>query len=223
MFTTPLYASTVLADSPIRYYRLNESGGTVALDLGSQAQNGTISATGVTYSQTTLLSSPDAAKSMLFDGATGDVGLPTTGLPTGANVWSQELWMKALVSGVAFQPVLFTGTNNTHQKSEIFLMDDLSINNDVFGDAVRSAARLVQVNVPSYVVYTYDGSNLRLYINGVQVTSGNFSALNLAYGSAFLCKGSGGGFTNCVLSDVAIYTTALSAGQIARHWRVGTN
>ena len=76
--TNSLYATTVGADLPLRYYRLDESSGTTAHDLGSQAQNGTLNG-GITLSQPSLLMT-DSDTSMLFDGSTGYISAAKTGL-----------------------------------------------------------------------------------------------------------------------------------------------
>src|SRR6266571_5764441 len=116
------YSSTILADSPIRYYRLGQSGGTVATDLGSQAQNSTISATGITYNQTGLLAG-DADTSMFFDGASGTVTFPTTGLPTGAGAWSVEAWVRLPAippPTTQFPAILEMGTATTNEKVVLY-------------------------------------------------------------------------------------------------------
>ena len=43
------YASTVLADSPVAYWRLSETSGTSAADSSGNSHGGTYTSTGVTY------------------------------------------------------------------------------------------------------------------------------------------------------------------------------
>src|SRR3989442_137950 len=86
------YQSVVLADNPIRYYRLGEASGTVATDLGSQAQNGTLNG-GITLAQTGLPVG-DADTSELFNGSTGYISVPTTGLPSGSANFTLECWVQ---------------------------------------------------------------------------------------------------------------------------------
>ena len=67
-----------------------------------------------------------------------------------------------------------------------------------------------------YISGTYDGSNLRLYINGVEdnslPVSGSIitSADNVAIGSS----GAGGGYFNGIIDDVMIFNRTLSAEEI---------
>src|SRR6266851_29344 len=82
LYTYPL---TILQDRPIRYYRSS------ATDSGSQAKDGTVHG-GVTLAQTGLISG-DTDTSALFNGSTGYISVPTTGLPSGGN-WTMECWIK---------------------------------------------------------------------------------------------------------------------------------
>jgi len=109
------YTSVILADSPIRYYRLGESSGTTATDLGSQAINGTYTG-GFTLAQTGLIVNEAAAKSVTLNGASGYVSALTTGLPTGHQAWSLEAWINmASVPGSGIHVICEFGTGATNR------------------------------------------------------------------------------------------------------------
>src|SRR5437667_11365518 len=105
------YSSTVLAKSPIRYYRLGESSGTVATDSSSQAQNGTLTGGGITLGQTGLLTG-DSDTAALFSGTAGYITVPTTGFPSGAQAISLECWLSttALPDASTYDFVVDVGT-----------------------------------------------------------------------------------------------------------------
>ena len=69
------YASAVLADSPVHYYRLNEPSGTSAVDSGSGANNGTY--VSCALNQGSFVQNDAAAASVGFNGSTAEVDCPT--------------------------------------------------------------------------------------------------------------------------------------------------
>ena len=92
------YKNTVLADSPLVYYRLDEASGTTATDSSGSGHNGTYSATGVTYSVTGAIRG-DADKAVTFNGTTGDVTVPSPINPTGSA--TLECWVKIAANPTA--------------------------------------------------------------------------------------------------------------------------
>ena len=82
-----------------------------------------------------------------------------------------------------------------------------------------------------HIVATFDGTTLRLYTNGVvggstalagTARANNNSAIPLTFGSR--ADGASGFFVyRGFIDDSAMYTTALSAGQVLTHYQAGTN
>src|SRR5438045_3464131 len=109
------YSSVVLADSPIAYYPLNEASGTNATDLSGNARTGTISAAGVTYSQTGgLRDDPDTA--LLFNGTTGKIDLPAGLSVTGLAAFTVECWIKMpVLTGAGASPRIISSGFGTGQ------------------------------------------------------------------------------------------------------------
>jgi len=218
-----LYKPTVLADAPIRYYRLNDTN-TTAVDIGSGAQNGTLHGT-ITESQSGLLTG-DSDNCMLFDGSTGYVSLPTTGLPTGASAWSIEAWCKiSAIPSATYHSIASFGTYGTNQK-----MAGLSIKSSgttaqfmcttYNGDILSSN---ISANTAYHVVGTYDGTNTRLYVNGALAAGPTPFTLTiaLAFASIGAENSTAQDFFSGLIDEVAIYSTALSAAQIANHYNTG--
>jgi len=82
------------------------------------------------------------------------------------------------------------------------------------------------LNAWHHIAGTFDGTNARLYVNGVAVASAALSTTyqpntrsSLEIGQAE--PGSGFYFPG-QLQDAAVYTTVLSPTQVQRHYSVGT-
>jgi hypothetical protein len=89
------YSRAVLADSPVAYYRLDESAGPTMCDSSTQANNGTYNSSGIAYGAAGALASGDPA--ITADGSTapvGQSGADPSGL-TGNHAFTLEAWFKS--------------------------------------------------------------------------------------------------------------------------------
>jgi hypothetical protein len=102
------YSSIILADSPTAWYRLNESSGLVANDSSGNGYNGTLPASGITYSQPGAIIG-DTDTSLLFS-STATMSLPYTLNPSAWTTLSLEFWIKTSSS---WQYVVVTTSNVT--------------------------------------------------------------------------------------------------------------
>ncbi|SRR6266480_950260 len=213
------YSSTVLADSPIRYYRLNESSGTNIVDSGSQAHNGTLNG-GVTLSQAGLIFA-DSDTSMLFNGTTGYISLPTTSLPTSAGAWTLEAWVKMPSSLPANFPVpLHMGTSTggaSNATSLVYNAGTVSLGD---GQNFLITGGTLVANGVYHLVGTYDGTTAKLYINGVSIGSTTHT-YTVAYGVSYIGNDDSSDFWNGIIDEAAIYSTALSSTRVFAHWNAG--
>jgi prepilin-type N-terminal cleavage/methylation domain-containing protein len=76
------------------------------------------------------------------------------------------------------------------------------------------------LNTWYHVAYTYDGSNLRIYVNGVECNSTAVSG-NLKVNARAVTLGSDGGnqkFFNGTIDQARMYNSALTAEQILAHY-----
>lgn len=218
-----VYQTTVLADAPIRYYRLNETSGTVAHDIGSQAVNGTING-GVTLAQAGLLFNDPTDASMLFNGTTGYVSAAATGMPSGAQPWTMEAWVKIPSSSGNFPPVMTFG-NTTTGISLALMLYIASTNKLILGDnngAVCSSAALTPGSV-HHVVGVYDGTNASLFLDGSLVAGPTAHTWNIALSSGFVDIGADneGDFWASLIQEAAWYSVALSSSRIFAHYMAG--
>ncbi len=216
------YSTAVLADSPLVYYRLDESSGTTATDISGNGNNGTYTSKAV-LNQSGATDDGDAAIS-----GNGDCLIKGGGsiLPTGSTPRSVEIWFKT------------TATPSSPYGSTLVAWGTES-SNEMFALKVYSSTRLkltnwtntYYFNVPTgantldgkwhYVVVTFDGSNATAYYDnqnlGTQTVSFNtaLSSIGLVLGSQ---TGNNDSPYNGSLDEVAVYTKVLTPAQISAHY-----
>ncbi|HEY1293549.1 MAG TPA: LamG-like jellyroll fold domain-containing protein [Chloroflexota bacterium] len=212
------YANAVLADQPVAYWHLGESGGGVANDASGHGQTGSLVG-GVTPGVPGPLAGESA---MAFDGSSGFIQ-DQASLSVGADM-TLEAWVK--VSGAGFGPLVTIDAGDQHTRT-LYVeqgrfwgrQDDSSAwpVYSVFGGGV-------DLTTWHHVVFVSMGTTgLILYVDGVlngatsvPATPTPFSAKpTIAYSptSPFLNH-----FTGSV-GEVAIYAKALSAAQVQAHYQ----
>ncbi len=216
------YSSLILADAPLRYYRLGERSGSVAVDLGSQGQNGTIVG-GVTEGVQGLIAQ-DPNTAMSFNGTSGYISVPTTGLPTGAQPWSMEAWVRMpnpLPAIGTFNAVANFGTTSGNQYVDLFYRGSVSkFEVDDWTSTVVQGTTTPVAGATYYLAVTYDGSTARLYVNGnLEVSAAKTFAIGS--GGAQIGNDQAGDFWQGVIGEVAFHPRALTALDVAAHYNTG--
>lgn len=102
-----------------------------------------------------------------------------------------------------------------------------SANNTYFSCTIRNATHTISVNSTTspiqgrwyHVACVYDGSTLRIYVNGNSERSvGASGMLRASTTSVSICRTTGGArYFNGVVDEVAIYSRALTAAEIGSH------
>jgi putative transposon-encoded protein len=221
------YSSTILGESGlVSYWRLGETSGTTATD-SKGSNNGTYTS-GYTLGADGLIVG-DSDKGVTLNGSSGYVDVPAASNLRPSNV-TVEAWIKintatngvcvvasnSFSSNVGFELGLgfVAGNNQTPQ---------FGTYNGSWTAASSSNGALPASNAHIHLVGTYDGTNLKLYINGILMATTAFSgplvydANNLKIGK----RPDTGVYFNGVIDEVAIYNTALSDSQIYNHWIAG--
>jgi hypothetical protein len=229
------YPSAVLSYNPAAYWRLNE---TATVPIADQAANsGSVGAVAngfykgaagaYTHSTTGALVG-DANGAATFSG--GYVGVPY--IPSfNTKVFTLEAWLNPDdVSGTVcpLSSVNFT----TYRQGWILYTSATGWNLRLYNDTVAPAINITATNgiyagAWQHVAITCDGTNARVYVNGVlgaQTTTntapyvpcdGKLLTFGIRNDANFACPGS--------VDEVAIYTNVLSASTIAAHYSAGTN
>ncbi|MGB6984904.1 MAG: LamG-like jellyroll fold domain-containing protein [Candidatus Aquilonibacter sp.] len=223
------YESVVLADDPAAFYTLRGSGST-ALDSGPKGLTGTVGS-GITSGVTGLLAgSTDTA--LDFPGAqsaAGAVRVPAASALQPSAQESLETWFKFSTTPTDFTVVAAYGkTSGTATYELYFKGGELHAQVMLGSGYLGVASAALSAGKIYHAVETYNGSTLQLYINGALVATSAAQSGTLSYQSGYgFSIGDDDTSTNPAFSgtigDVAIYTNALSAAQIAKHYASGTD
>ena len=215
------YPSTVKADNPAGYWRLGDSGTSVAAELGP---SGT-AVGGVTSAPGAIVNDPDTAKA--FDGSTGYLSIPDAASLNPTGDLSVEAWVNPRVvhSGVAVQKGGSSGysvwqyrlamTSGGQWRGTVF----------VGGTAYAvTAPGTGALGTWTHLVLTRSSGTLSLYVDGtLAATAASSGALNTT--SSILAVGRSGAsatsYFNGTIDEVAVYDHALTAAEVAAHKQRG--
>ncbi|TAM60406.1 hypothetical protein EPN52_05065, partial [bacterium] len=220
------YAAAVLASNPVAYYRLDESSGSVAHDSSPNALNGTIG-TSVTKGAPGLLqTSNDAA--MIFSGlqsSAGIVAVPPNALLRPSTQVSIECLLRFTSVPKTYAVPLSYGSDAVYAPYDLYFASghlDAQINLSS-GVLVLSSPGALQTNTTYHIVATYDGTSMKLYLNGSAVASGTRTGTIVGYDLAHgFAIGDDAGLSDPgyagTVDEVAIYNRALSASDVLTHY-----
>jgi hypothetical protein len=229
------YQSTVLADTPLIYWRLGDPSGTTAADTSGNARPGTYN-NGPTLGVPSLLPSDPTNTAVNFTAASSQYvisAVTAAGLGiAGGSAITLEAWIKP--TAAALSAVAPTLCGFSIGGGDITLMR-IGGAQDLNWALVTSGSGLINMsggvaftagNV-YHLVCTYDGAHAITYVNGVQQNSvaatGTISENTLAH---FVAAGDFEAADNRwfdgVMDEVALYGTALSAARVLAHYQAGT-
>ena len=191
-------------------YGFDEGSGTTVTDQSGNGHNGTVSGT-------TWAATGKYGKALQFNGSSALVTIPDAAslhLTTGMTL---EAWVNPSTVNGNWRDVIYKGNDNYYLEatsSNASKPDAGLIAGGSYADAYGSAA--LTANTWSYLAETYDGTTLRLYVNGTQVAStahtGTISTstnpLQIGGDSIY-----GQNFAG-MIDEVRIYNTALTPTQI---------
>jgi len=213
--TTTAYRDTVLADTPRGYWRLGEASGTVAADTAATSAGAY--QRGVTLGEPgAITGDPDTA--VRLDGLNDAVRIPSV---AGLNS-SSALSLEALVRPGGLPP----GTSTVMRKDQQYLLRITAQGNLIFRlwksgseRELSTAAGVIVDNVWSHVLATYDGAAMRIFVNGRLRASLTLTA-PVDTGTRDLYVGASIDYDWLAgrVDDVAVYTRALSAADVQRHF-----
>ena len=217
LFADPIETGMVLATP------FTEGSGTTAADFSGNANNGTFTGT-ATWTTNAAVRKPDWTNApALLPGASGDLDIPRNAGLEPANTITLAAWVYA-TSRVALSGIL-TKLNTT--TNSYFLGVDSTGNNLAFGltDSIDGYSvelhSAYNLNTLYHIVGTYDSGAqiMRLYINGVQVTTGGqagtivYSANDVLVGKSAITGGTSFGGP---IFDVRLWNRVLSATEVTQ-------
>lgn len=232
------YHDAVLQDGAIAYWRLNEAGvnGSTLADSTTNTHKGVYAGGSNSSSVAGALCGCDAGDTAIQWG-TNDFaivrdsdgnysGNPTLNLQTGS--WECWIYPLAYPSAGLNSACLENGTSSGNAG---YFIDIDSSGNVLGGVRVSGAyyfvtAASAPLNQWTYVVCTYDGSTVTLYINGVLVGTVSISGViehaftQLTLGTSAIAPGTQQNFVG-QQDESAVYNIVLSSTQVLNHWQLG--
>lgn len=217
------YHDAVLADSPQHWWRLNDAGPTTAADSGSPGGNNATKTGTLTWAQSGPTQDAGAA-AVKFDGSTGY--LADGNIYNAPAAFSVEAWIRSNGQQNTIQEIVRKGGNVWFLRVgdgvgglAYFWVADNSAN-------LYSVAGTTHVDDGAWhhVVGTWDGTTMRLYVDGTLQGTNNIGAHTLQTDANNLTIGatySGIEYWNGWISEVALYNVALSAVRVQAHYVAG--
>jgi hypothetical protein len=227
------YHDAVMADSPLGYYRLNESSGSVATDSSGNGRNGAYSGSGVTLAQTGLLYG-NSDKSVFF-GSNGDVSESTLKTALGgASAATIEFIIKRALN--SDRCVISFGTVNGNRFG--FFVETDTTAYLLCENPVANTYAVLQMPYgmtagKQHVVMVFDGTQatandrIKIYVNRLLRTPSSYfgtfpatlaASANLSNFSIGHDQVNTGEYSNCYIDEVAVYGSALSLARIQAHF-----
>jgi hypothetical protein len=210
-----------MADTPLAYWRLGETSGTVAADqLGKR---------GATYVNSPALGQPgalfnDPAKSVGLNGTSQYVQAPSDAALNPAR-FSVEVWARPTGGAGTYHGVV---TSRVYPQGWVIYMGtdgswEFWVNSGTGMISIYSNP--ATLNSWHHVVGTFDGTTASLYVNGALAASSAVTGYAGQTGSVLEIGQSEPGenfYFPGQLEEAAVYGAALSATQVQRHYSVGT-
>ena len=197
--------------SLVAAYGFNEGAGTTVADSSGNNNNGTLS-------NATWATAGKFGKALSFNGTNAFVSIPDSTslhLTTGMTL---EAWVNPATLGAVWRTVILKErpsdlvwglyANSSSGKPEADLASP--------ADTLLNGVSALPLNAWSHLAATYDGANLRLYVNGTQVSSKAVTG-TLTTSTGLLKIGGNaiwGEFFNGMIDEVRIYNRALSATEL---------
>jgi len=224
------YPNAVLADGPAAFYRLDDSGSTMT-DAGSHGLNGTYGSSVVRNATGLVPNTIDPAAT--FPGGSWSANAIAT-VPQNSLLQPSSVSVEAWVDEAAANSVgtidlvsygsLSGGQGYTLQISPSNTIEWYMTTSGGAGNVDLVGTTVLTPGASYHVVATYDGSNAKIYVNGVldasssggsPITYAGIGTYGLSLGAA---QSSSRKIFNGTLDDVAVYGSALTATQASAHY-----
>lgn len=210
---------------PLTYWRLSELVGTTAYDSIGSHRDGTITGAGVTKGVAgALVASGDTDPAMDFNGSTGWINMGT-GFPSPTGPFTIEAMVKPTGPMPGALPASHIYGYIGRPNSFTLLLYNTYTNGpsvDFYSGSTRyvtDATSTWLAGVWHHVCGVYDGSALRLYVDGVQVafTTPGSRVLDANAGASFGINLIASDYFTGSIDEVAVYNRGLSPAEVAAH------
>jgi hypothetical protein len=218
------YEAEVLCDAPLVYLRLDETEGTAAASLGSAAVT-------AEYGAAVVLGEADAVegKAASFSATGGsEIIIPSGFAFEGTVQFSFEVWAKPTTIDTNYRRIVSNehidlADQQTKEGYSLYLHPESFgfLRYTAGGGDGAESTDIIDANVYSHLVATYDGVKVVLYVDGASIAEGESKnplskADALTIGAHPLGYGPGHFIGN--LDEIAIYDHALSENRVKAHF-----
>ena len=210
---TTSYASTVLADQPIAYFRLGETSGTTAADTSNHT-SGSYSS-GVALGQPGALTS-DSNPAALFSGTNSAVTVADSTALRLNGAFTIEFWARQKSFMNSWPGLMIKGQSATANGYLIWYSSNGTLHFKRNNVDIATPAGAFTSSWHDFAV-SYDGATVRWYVDGRAVSSKAVTFPANA-GTSPLQLGRGDQYGNHYLDEVAIYPTALPPTRVGAHF-----
>lgn len=216
------YADLVLKHTPVLYWRLGETSGTF-LDRSGGGHPGEEKMRSVDRDQASLLEG-DGDRSVRIRGAT-IAAVPSKALYfPGLAPYSIELWIRIDVVPTATTDIL-TIADGSNGIGLYFEAGKLLSSRYESDKGKSHGGKSLTIKVPHHVVTTYDGDELRMFIDGYaddnDLTKTDTPLDAHSYAVTIGRQKAGANPLDAFIDEVAIYDYDLQKDVIAQHYEVG--
>jgi len=225
------FATEVLADGPIAYWRLGEAPGSAsAADAAGNANNGTYSG-GITLGQPGFHGGDTAA---LFDGVTGRIVIPDSNVLNPPNI-TMEAKVRWDGPNDLQQRILEKSSFAELAQYGLSILPDGHVQVEIRTSSATTSVDVKSIGVAAqgaetHIVATYDGAFIRIYLNGVLDPSETAAPGSISPKPPDPANptASGVGIGNQIdrdrpfkglIDEIALYPTALSPARILAHYQ----
>jgi hypothetical protein len=206
--------TTPPSQTPIASYNFNEGTGTLAADSSGNNNNLTMS------SSSAWTATGKNSKAASFNGTTNSQAANSSTLAIAAT-GTMEVWFKPNTLG-QWHGLISKGNNNTDSAHNYALeIDSSNKASCTLGDGaaitnIISTAALLSTTAFTHIACTWDGTNIKIYINGTLDKTAAQTVTPASNTSPLFIGQFGGGndITNGVIDDVRLYNRALSSTEV---------
>jgi len=188
-------------------YGLNEGTGTTVKDASANGNNGSI--TGATW-----ITTGRYGAALSFSGTGAFVSIPNSQSLNMTNAITVEAWVYPTALG-GWKPLVYKETGFAY----VLMGSSGSSSTPSFGGSFSSANAMgttaLPLNTWSHIAGTYDGTTLRVYVNGVLATSqAQTGTISASTGPLMIGGNNEGEYWAGRIDEVRIYNRALSQSEI---------
>jgi hypothetical protein len=223
------YAQVVANDAPTSYWRLNDASGTTVVDSSGNSHNGTYVNAWAHSVTPAAVTGGAASQTTAGSGQYITAAAPTT------TSFTYETWVNHHGNAwIGNHEMLVSGTSALNGGGSDGIGDYIAVSSGQILVSVQNYPGGNQhyyftgVAVPTsgwhYMVLTWNGSTLVVYMDGAQVYTqspgavGSIAASNVTIGAYRASDGIFNVANGTSLEEVAIYNYALTGSQVAAHY-----